>query len=111
MHVKPLIRRRGLSRQQRRLLAFCDLFLTQNDQMPTGQAIASHFGWASVNAAYEALTALERRGLLERNTLGKMRFTESGRRLLPECYGLEQDKPIDGICEPTNGIADELHTG
>jgi Mn-dependent DtxR family transcriptional regulator len=85
MDVKPLIRRKALSFQQRRLLAFCDLFLTQEDQMPTGQAIADHFGWASQNAAYEAMASLERRGLIERNSLGKWRFTEAGRRLLPEC--------------------------
>ena len=85
MDVKPLIRRRALSYQQRRLLAFCDLFLTQEDQMPTGQAIAAYFGWASQNAAYEAMASLERRGLIERNSLGKWRFTEAGRRLIPEC--------------------------
>jgi Mn-dependent DtxR family transcriptional regulator len=85
MDVKPLLRRKALSFQQRRLLAFCDLFLTQEDQMPTGKAIADHFGWASQNAAYEAMASLERRGLIERNSLGKWRFTEAGRRLVPEC--------------------------
>lgn len=71
--------------RQRSLLLFCDTFLTQNDQLPTYQAISDHFGWTSTNSALEAVAVLERKGLLERNTLGKWRFTEAGRRLIPEC--------------------------
>lgn len=76
---------RPLTQRQRSILAFCDRFLTQNDQLPTQQALVDHFGWASTNAAYEAFLSLERRGLLERNALGKLRFTELGRSLIPEC--------------------------
>lgn len=98
--------RRPITDRQRRLLAFCDLFLTQNDQLPTAQAIADHFGWKSPNASYEAMASLERRGLIERNVLGKMRFTEAGRRLIPECVdaALEQS-------DERSVLADERYCG
>jgi SOS-response transcriptional repressor LexA len=74
-----------LTRRQRLILAFCDRFLTQNDQLPTHQALMDHFGWSSPNSAHEAFVSLERRGLLERNALGRLRFTDQGRSLIPEC--------------------------
>lgn len=92
--------------KQRSLLLFCDTFLTQNDQLPTYQAISDHFSWASTNAALEAVAALERKGLLERNTLGKWRFTEAGRRLIPECAASEANK-----ADRRYVLADERYCG
>jgi SOS-response transcriptional repressor LexA len=88
MDDRRTIEFRPLTDRQQRILVFCDRFLTQNDQLPTYQAITDHFGWASTNSAFEAMAGLERRGLIERNALGRMRFTELGRLLLPECYSV-----------------------
>jgi SOS-response transcriptional repressor LexA len=97
---------RPLTNKQRCLLLYCDTFLTQNDQLPTLQAITDHFGWASTNAAFEAMAALERKGLVERNTLGKMRFTEAGRRLIPECAAYVLSQP-----DRRYVLADERYCG
>jgi SOS-response transcriptional repressor LexA len=85
MDARRTKRLRPMTRQQRRVLAFCDYFLTQNDQLPTMQAITDHFDWSSTNSAFSVLVSLERRGMIERNALGKFRFTEAGRTAVAEC--------------------------
>jgi SOS-response transcriptional repressor LexA len=69
------------TRAQLLVLRFMFSFYRINDQLPTMDGIASHFGWASANAANLHAKALEARGLLERNTLKKYKFTDKGRSL------------------------------
>jgi SOS-response transcriptional repressor LexA len=65
--------------RQAQVLEFARAFYLENDQLPPTHVIAAHFGWASENAAYEHLEALARRGFLQRNAVGKWKFTEAGR--------------------------------
>lgn len=56
------------------LVAFLRGFLADNDNFPNAPTIAHRFGWASINAAYERMLKLERRGVIERNAVGGWRF-------------------------------------
>lgn len=49
-------------------------FLADNDQLPPMQSIATHFGLRSPNSAQDHINALERKGFIERNAVGKFRF-------------------------------------
>lgn len=60
--------------RQREVLHFMRCFLLENDQLPPMHAIAEHFGFRSTNAANDYLAALERKGFIERNAVGKFRF-------------------------------------
>lgn len=59
--------------QRRIFLLMCD-YWTANDQLPAMQTIADRMGYRSVNAAQEAVIALTKKGLLERNEAKRMRF-------------------------------------
>lgn len=59
--------------QKRIFLLMCD-FWEANDQLPTLQTIADRMGYRSVNAAQQAVLALEGKGLLERNEAQRLRF-------------------------------------
>lgn len=59
--------------QKRIFLLMCD-FWVANDQLPTLQTIADRMGYRSVNAAQQAVLALEGKGLLERNEAQRLRF-------------------------------------
>lgn len=61
------------SAQQRIFLMMCN-YWSVNDQLPGSQAIADHMGYRSANAAYDVLTALKAKGLLERNASQRLRF-------------------------------------
>jgi SOS-response transcriptional repressor LexA len=64
-----------LTDQQKKVLVFMHQFFSENDQLPTMQAIAEGFGWKSFNAAAEVAIKLEAKGYLERNALNKFKFT------------------------------------
>ena len=49
-------------------------FFRENDQLPPCRVIADKFGFASLNAAQTHLDSLARRGLIEKNAVGKWRF-------------------------------------
>lgn len=61
------------------MMDFLRSFYAMNDQLPPARVIADHFGWTSANAAYEHLEGLRRRGFLERNAVGKWKFTAASR--------------------------------
>jgi SOS-response transcriptional repressor LexA len=65
---------RPLTIRQAESLDFIRAFYDRNDQLPPVDTIAEHFGFASRNAAHEMLLALERKGHIERNEVGKWRF-------------------------------------
>jgi SOS-response transcriptional repressor LexA len=74
---------RPMTDTQKRVLAFLRAFYEANDQLPPMYVVARHFGWTSANAAQAHLMALWRRGLVERNELGKWRFARAN---TPESY-------------------------
>jgi SOS-response transcriptional repressor LexA len=63
-----------LTKTQEIVLDFIVQFFADNDQLPPMHAIATQFGWASVNAAQEVCAQLVRKGFIERNAVGKYRF-------------------------------------
>jgi hypothetical protein len=97
--------------KQMAVLEFCGRFYAANDQLPTAVAIAQEFGWASPNASWQMLYALQGKGYLERNSLGKFKFTAKGRANITERLTAPRRHPTSGSCEPTNGIAELSHTG
>lgn len=65
------------SERSMQVLAFMREFFAENDQLPPADAIASHFGWASANAAQAHINTLLRHGQVERNACGKLRFART----------------------------------
>lgn len=67
--------RQQLTSRQEQVLAYMREFFTANDQLPPLHTIAKRFGWKSVNAAQSYASILEGKGYIERNAVGKYRFT------------------------------------
>lgn len=67
----------ALTPKQTEVLAYMREFLAENDQLPPNSAMRARFGWSSDNAAFEVIAALAKKGYLERNAVGKYRFTRS----------------------------------
>jgi SOS-response transcriptional repressor LexA len=65
-----------LTEKQRNVFNFLVQFFARNHQLPPCHCIAREFNFASQNAAFEHLLAIEKRGLIERNELNKWRFTK-----------------------------------
>jgi SOS-response transcriptional repressor LexA len=81
-------------------------FLDANDQLPPMHAISAHFGWESANSAQTHVFALERRGYLERNAVGKWRLTDKGRANTITDRDSSQhtaEFPTNGSLQPMNG--------
>lgn len=57
------------------VLAYMREFFLINDQLPPVMHISKNFGRVSLNAAQLHVDALIRHGLVERNAVGKLRFT------------------------------------
>lgn len=68
---------RAPSERSLQVLAFMREFFAENDQLPPTDAIASHFGWASANAAQEHINSLRGHRLVETNACGKLRFVRA----------------------------------
>lgn len=65
-----------LTPKQEAVLAFLWNFFEVNDQLPPSQLICEAFGWKSKNAAAEMLAAIGNKGFIEKNAVGKYRFSE-----------------------------------
>ena len=63
-----------LTTRQQQVLGFMRTFLAENDELPPMWAVAKHFGFRSENAAQCHIDALTRKGYLERNSIGNLRF-------------------------------------
>jgi SOS-response transcriptional repressor LexA len=92
------------SKRQGEVLRYLAEFYARNDQLPPLDTVCAHFGWRSWNAAMDHVRALERKGYLERNDVGKYRFTSRARAYLTQHAGLARWFPTNGSAEPTNGI-------
>lgn len=64
-----------LTAKQGDMLLFMWDFYEQNDQLPPCEVIRNHFKFSSANAAYEHQVALLEKGWIERNAVGKFKFT------------------------------------
>ena len=67
----------NLTMRQREVLEFMREFFAENDQLPPGHAIAKRFRMRSVNTVQGITDALERKGAIERNAVGKFRFARA----------------------------------
>ena len=56
-----------LTKRQKEILDFLSEFIDQNGYSPSMEEIAAHFHFASLNAVFKHLEALERRGHLHRD--------------------------------------------
>lgn len=69
-----------MSHRQSQVFTFMVEFFAANDQLPPNTEVSEYLGTAQ-NNAYEIAIALEKKGYIERNAVGKFRFTEPGRAL------------------------------
>lgn len=67
----------ALTARQRQVLEFMHSFFEANDQLPPMRAISQHFGWKSDNAAVTFAAILEAKGYIEKNEVGRYRFTRN----------------------------------
>ena len=68
-----------LTKKQDIVLRFMHQFYLDQDTLPPMQTMADVFEWASANTAYCMLQCLVKRGAVERNIIGKYRFTKPGK--------------------------------
>lgn len=64
-----------LTRHQARVLAFMHQYFRENDQLPGTAALRDQFGWKSENSVVLIREVLDRKGYIEKNAVGKYRFT------------------------------------
>lgn len=67
-----------LSNRQSEAFTFMVQFFAENDQLPPVATVAAHMDIFS-NHAHEIAVALEKKGWIERNAVGKYRFTQCSR--------------------------------
>ncbi|MFG5779890.1 hypothetical protein ACFIQF_22750 [Comamonas sp. J-3] len=67
----------NLTMRQREVLEFMREFFAENDQLPPGHVIAKRFRMRSANSVQCVAYALERKGAIERNAVGKFRFARA----------------------------------
>jgi hypothetical protein len=101
---------KALTLQQAEALSFMITFYAENDQLPPIAALAIHLGiWE--NHAHQIAVALEKKGYITRNTVGKFKFTEAGRMLALDHLGFVENArwPILGAkpLESGNRLAGE----
>lgn len=72
-------------------------FFAENDQLPPLALLSKCMGTCS-NAAHELCTVLEKKGWLERNAVGKYRFTQSSR-----AWAIEHFNEIINARQPDMG--------
>ena len=70
--TKTLTIAEPLTPLQQHVMDYLRIFLRENDCLPTTKVISEAFCWKSSNAAHDHLRALERKGHLARNELGRL---------------------------------------
>ncbi|MBT2300386.1 hypothetical protein J7E70_07900 [Variovorax paradoxus] len=70
--------KRKLTNRQLSIFVYMRDFFKENDQLPPQATLSEHFGWKSYNAAALHQKALASKGYLEKNAVGKYRFTREG---------------------------------
>ena len=91
-----------LTKRQKQILDFLTEFIEQNGYSPSMEEIAEHFHFASLNAVFKHLGALERRGHLHRDSNRARSIElappkEAGVQSLPLLGYVAAGKPIEAI--------------
>ncbi len=106
-----------LTRRQKEILDFLSDFIDRNGYSPSMEEIAGHFHFASLNAVFKHLEALERRGYLHRDS-NRARAIELSRakgvgvRSVPLFGTIAAGRPIEAVSNPeTLEIPEHFLTG
>lgn len=106
-----------LTKRQKEILDFITGFIDREGYSPSMEEIAAHFQFASLNAVFKHLGALEARGYLHRDS-NRARSIELSRdggaaaRSLPLFGYIAAGKPIEAITTPeTLSVPEELLPG
>jgi repressor LexA len=94
-----------LTRRQKEILDFVTEFIERNQYSPSMEEIAEHFHFASLNAVFKHLEALESRGHLHRdsNRARSIQLSRSGAvgvQNLPLFGYVAAGRPIEAIASP-----------
>jgi repressor LexA len=94
-----------LTKRQKQILDFLSEFIEQNGYSPSMEEIAEHFHFASLNAVFKHLEALERRGHLHRDSncarsIQLAPSQESGIQNLPLLGYVAAGRPIEAVSNP-----------
>jgi repressor LexA len=94
-----------LTKRQKEILDFVSQFIGENGYSPSMEEIAGHFQFASLNAVYKHLEALESRGHLHRDanrarSIQLSHSLASAVRSLPLYGYIAAGKPIEAISNP-----------
>jgi repressor LexA len=94
-----------LTKRQKEILDFLSEFIDRNGYSPSMEEIAEHFHFASLNAVYKHLEALESRGHLHRDA-NRARSIQlappenSGVKSLPLLGQIAAGQPIEAVSSP-----------
>jgi repressor LexA len=94
-----------LTKRQKQILDFISEFIDCNGYSPSMEEIAEHFHFASLNAVFKHLEALERRGHLHRDSnrarsIQLSSSVETGVRNLPLFGYVAAGRPIEAVSAP-----------
>ena len=94
-----------LTKRQKEILDFLSEFIDQNGYSPSMEEIAAHFHFASLNAVFKHLEALERRGHLHRDAncaraIQLSSSTDGGVQNVPLLGYVAAGKPIEAVSNP-----------
>jgi repressor LexA len=94
-----------LTKRQKQILDFLSEFIEHNGYSPSMEEIAEHFHFASLNAVFKHLEALERRGHLHRDSnrarsIQLAPSQESGVQNLPLLGYVAAGRPIEAVSNP-----------
>ncbi len=74
----PTLPADNLTATQAHVLRYMRAHFAQEHELPSSYDIARAFGYASPNAANELQHKLLAKGMVERNTAGRLKFTQRG---------------------------------
>lgn len=103
-----------LTKRQKEILDFVSGFIDENEYSPSMEEIAEHFQFASLNAVYKHLEALESRGYLHRdsNRARSIQLSQEdpvGIQALPLYGYVAAGHPIEAVSSPeTLKVPDEF---
>lgn len=94
-----------LTRRQREILDFVSSFIARNGYSPSMEEIAEHFHFASLNAVFKHLEALESRGYLHRDSNRARSIqlapdSDTGSKILPLFGYIAAGQPIEAVSNP-----------
>jgi repressor LexA len=94
-----------LTKRQKEILDFVSGFIEDNGYSPSMEEIAAHFNFASLNAVFKHLAALESRGHLHRdaNRARSIQLSppsNAGARIIPMLGYIAAGRPIEAVSNP-----------